>query len=58
MHVKTKGKWKPVKIDYNLLSQNDFDSLISIEELTDYELIKDYTSGNPGKSKKVIKCGP
>ncbi|CAC5367502.1 DDX24 [Mytilus coruscus] len=55
MHVKTKGKWKPVKIDYNLLSQNDFDSLISIEELTDYELIKDYTSGNPGKSKKKQK---
>ncbi|XP_063408352.1 ATP-dependent RNA helicase DDX24-like [Mytilus trossulus] len=55
MHVKTKGKWKPVKIDYNLLSQNDFDSLISIEELTDYELIKDYTSGNSGKSKKKQK---
>lgn len=39
IHVKG-AKWKDVEIDPNLLSAKHFDCLLSIQELTDYELVK------------------
>jgi hypothetical protein len=54
-HVKTSGKWKPVKIDYNLLSQSDFGSFISLEELTDYDITCNSESIKEGISRKVTK---
>ena len=54
-HVKTSGKWKPVKIDYNLLSQSDFGSFISLEELTDYDITCNSESIKEEISRKVTK---
>jgi hypothetical protein len=48
-------KWKPVKIDYNLLSQSDFGSFISLEELTDYDITCNSESIKEGISRKVTK---
>ncbi|XP_046376898.2 ATP-dependent RNA helicase DDX24-like isoform X1 [Haliotis rufescens] len=39
-HVKTNSKWKKVEIAPVLFSNKDFETLISIEELTDYELVE------------------
>ncbi|XP_067677240.1 ATP-dependent RNA helicase DDX24-like [Haliotis asinina] len=38
-HVKTKSKWEKVEKNPALFSNKDFESLISIEELKDYELV-------------------
>ncbi|XP_046583027.1 ATP-dependent RNA helicase DDX24-like [Haliotis rubra] len=39
-HVKTNSKWEKVEISPVLFSNKDFESLISIEELKDYELVE------------------
>lgn len=54
IHVKPKGTWKKVKIDFNLLSNTDLESLVSFEELTDYELVKEGVKSTNKKLKKVI----
>ena len=57
IHVKPKGSWKKVKIDFSLLSKNDLDSLASFEELTDYELVKDEIISTTKRLKKVVNVG-
>ena len=36
---KSEAGWKPVKIDCSLYAAEGFDSLVSFEELTDYQII-------------------
>lgn len=44
--VKAKSQWKPVEFSRFKDSNGDFDGIISFEELTDYELIKDAKLGS------------
>lgn len=39
LHVKEKSAWKTVSIPKDLLSQEEFDGLVDIQELTDYEFV-------------------
>ena len=41
VHVNPKGSWKKVKISPNLFQESDLDGLISLEELTEYEIVKE-----------------
>lgn len=43
-HVKPKTQWKRVEIPNNLSCGTDFDDLIEIQELADYELIRESVS--------------
>jgi hypothetical protein len=43
-NIKTSGAWKKVNIDHKLLSENNFDDLISFEELHDYELVNEVSA--------------
>ena len=53
VHVNPKGSWKKVKIDPNLFPQSDLDGLISLEELTDYDIVKSNEKGGNKSSEKV-----
>lgn len=43
-NIKKSGAWKKVNIDHKLLSENNFDDLISFEELHDYELVNEVSA--------------
>ena len=53
-HVKTKSGWKKVKLDPNLFGDENFCSLASFEELTDYEIV----DGSIRFPKKVEEIHP
>ncbi|XP_059172236.1 ATP-dependent RNA helicase DDX24-like [Physella acuta] len=52
LHVKEKSAWKTVSIPQDLLSQEEFDGLVDIQELTDYELLSVNTEDAEITSKK------
>ena len=53
IHVKPKGSWKKVKIDPTLFPKADLEGLISLEELTDYDIVKNHTDSSAKASVKV-----
>ena len=58
IHVKPKGAWKKVKIDPTVFPKADLEGLISLEELTDYEIVKNSAESankTSGKVRKLIK---
>ena len=58
IHVKPKGSWKKVKIDPAVFPKADLEGLISLEELTDYEIVKNSAESankTSGKVRKLIK---
>ncbi|KAH9523628.1 ATP-dependent RNA helicase ddx24 [Bulinus truncatus] len=57
LHVKEKTAWKKVSIPQDLLNTEEFDGLIDIQELTDYELVQVNTNSDDedGKKKKIKK---
>ena len=50
-HVRAKGKWKKVEIDQNFFDNNALEGFISLEELTDYELITSMPDSKDGQPK-------
>ncbi|XP_052257980.1 ATP-dependent RNA helicase DDX24-like [Dreissena polymorpha] len=55
IHVKALSAWKSVDFSHLKTSKSDFDGIISFEELTDYEIIKNNDIG--GKKRKKTKSG-
>ena len=59
LHVNPKSSWKKVKISTNLFHADDLDGLISLEELTDYDIVpgnKQNVSENAGKVYTFCLC--
>ena len=53
VHVNPKGSWKKVKIDPNRFPKADLEGLISLEELTDYDIVKITAESGTETSLKV-----
>lgn len=50
--MKTNNKWKSVAIDEDLLRSDEFENFGGLEELSDYEIIKDTGESDKKRKKK------